>query len=191
MGCVRGGLAIGVFCAGMMLAGCRTTPGTGAAIKAEQMTYRVRGRIVAVDAAGGHVTLDAGAIPGLMAAMTMSYKLVDSTITSELHPGDTITATVLVDQDAAGPKNPRLDQVVVVGQASADTKPAVSYHVPAPGDHGARLSALEPEREGDSPGAVSWARGAVDVYLHALSVGGVLPAHERELCGDRQGADGG
>jgi protein SCO1/2 len=126
-------MAIGLVCATAMVAGCRTTAGTGAK-KLEQKTYHVRGKIVAVDAAGGHVTLDAGAIPGLMDAMTMAYKLVDPTIVSELHPGDIITANVVVDEDAAGPLNPRLDQIVVVGQARPDTKPAVNYHVPAPGD---------------------------------------------------------
>jgi protein SCO1/2 len=133
MACLRGWLAIGLLCAGTMLTGCRATHGTNAK-KSEQKTYHLRGRIVAVDAAGGHVTLDAGAIPGLMDAMTMEYKLVDPTIASELHPGDIITANVVVDEDAAGPLNPRLDQIVVVAQARPDTKPAVSYHVPAPGD---------------------------------------------------------
>ena len=117
---------------GLLGSGCRS--GSGGAAKPEQKTYRLRGKIVSVDAAGGHVTVDAGAIPGLMEAMTMSYKLVDPTIVSELHVGDIITADVIVDEDAAGPLNPRLDKIVVVGQAKPDVKPAVLYHVPAPGE---------------------------------------------------------
>jgi protein SCO1/2 len=117
---------------GLLGSGCRS--GSGGAAKLEQKTYRLRGKIVSVDAAGGHVTVDAGAIPGLMEAMTMSYKLVDPTIVSELHVGDIITADVIVDEDAAGPLNPRLDKIVVVGQAKPDVKPAVLYHVPAPGE---------------------------------------------------------
>ncbi len=133
MRCLHDWLVIGFLGAGMMVAGCNSTPGTSAK-KLEQKTYHLRGKIVSVDPAGGRVTLDAGAIPGLMDSMTMAYKLVDPTITSELHPGDIVTANVVVDEDAAGPLNPRLDQIVVVGQARPDTKPAVSYHVPAPGD---------------------------------------------------------
>jgi protein SCO1 len=95
--------------------------------------YHLRGRIVAVGSSG-NLTVDAGAIPGLMEAMIMSYKLVDPTVASELHIGDVITARVLVDDDPDGPINPRLDQIVVVGQAKPDNKPPVQYHVPSPGD---------------------------------------------------------
>jgi protein SCO1/2 len=115
----------------MQLAGCRTGSGGGAA-NVEAKTYHLRGKIVAVGA--GAVTVNAGAIPGLMEAMTMEYKLVDPTIASELHVGDLITAKVVVDESAQGPVNPRLDQVVVVGQARPDNVPKVQYHVPAAGD---------------------------------------------------------
>ncbi len=111
--------------------GCRkASSGTS---KLEVKKYHLRGRVVAV-AADGHLTVDAGAIPGYMEAMTMSYKLVDPTVATELHVGDIITATVLVEMDAAGPLTPRLDQIVVVGQARPDTKPPVQYHVPTQGD---------------------------------------------------------
>jgi protein SCO1/2 len=122
-------LAVVLFCFTSLLAGCRG----GAPKKPEQKTYHLRGKIVAVHAAG-NVTVDAGAIPGLMEAMTMDYKLVDPSIASELHPGDVITAKVLVDEDAAGPMNPRLDDVVIVAQARPDTKPDVQYHIPQVGD---------------------------------------------------------
>jgi protein SCO1/2 len=130
MGRARVWLAIGLYCMAGMLLGCRSNPGGGK--KLEQKSYHLRGKIVAVDAT--QVTVNAGPISGLMEAMTMSYKLVDPTVVSELHPGDLITAKVIVDEDAAGPLNPRLDQIVVVGQARPDTRPAVNYHVPAPGD---------------------------------------------------------
>jgi protein SCO1/2 len=113
------------------LAGCHNVA-TPDAAKAQQKTYHLRGKIVSTDAT--HATVAAGPIPGFMDAMTMSYKLADPTIVSELHPGDVITANVLVDEDAAGPVNPRLDEVVVVGQASPNVMPAVQYHVPQPGE---------------------------------------------------------
>jgi protein SCO1 len=116
-----------------ILAGCRTSS-SGPAVKALPVKmYHLRGRIVAVGARG-NLTVDAGAIPGLMEAMSMSYKLVDPTVVSDLHVGDLITARVIVDDDPDGPINPRLDEIVVVGQAKPDYKPAIQYHVPTPGD---------------------------------------------------------
>ena len=69
-----------------------------------------------------------------MEAMTMPYKLKDPSIVSELHPGDRITATIRVQQDEGGYHDAELDNIVVVAQAKPDYKPAVQYHVPAPGD---------------------------------------------------------
>jgi len=127
------------FCLGIlaigelgMLAGCGPSPAAPAK-KIEVKSYSLRGRVVAVSA-DGHVTVAGGAIPGLMEPMTMSYKLVDPSVVTELNVGDTITAQVLVEQDATGPLDPRLDKIVVVGQAKPDTKPMVQYHVPAAGD---------------------------------------------------------
>ena len=114
------------------LQGCRK-PQAGAVGSTRQESYKLKGRIVAVDAATGHVTVAHGPIPGFMGAMTMSYKLAEPNIAGELHPGDLITARLLVDEDAAGP-NDRLDQIDVIGQARPDTVPKVQYHVPAPGD---------------------------------------------------------
>jgi protein SCO1/2 len=94
--------------------------------------YKLRGKVVSTDSAKREVTVDAGAIPGYMDAMTMPYKLKDSRIISELHPGDTITADVLVSPDPN--LDPLLDHIVIVAQAKPDYKPAVFYHVPAPGD---------------------------------------------------------
>jgi protein SCO1/2 len=116
------------------LAGCKSSGPAVPAASSQQKTFHLRGKIVAVDAAGGHITVDHGAIAGYMDAMTMSYKLVQPETISELHVGDIITANVVVDYDAAGPLNPRLDQIVVVGQARPDTKPTVQYHVPKAGD---------------------------------------------------------
>jgi protein SCO1/2 len=94
--------------------------------------YKLHGKVVSTNTASGEVTLDAGAIPGFMDAMTMPYKLKDASILSELHPGDVITADVLVSQDPNA--DVLLDHIVVVAQAKPDYKPTVFYHVPAPGD---------------------------------------------------------
>jgi len=69
-----------------------------------------------------------------MDAMTMPYKLKDPSIVSELHPGDRITATMLVQHDEGGYHDAELDNIVVIAQAKPDYKPAVQYHVPTVGD---------------------------------------------------------
>jgi protein SCO1/2 len=94
--------------------------------------YKLRGKVVSTDASKGEVTLNHGAIPGFMDAMTMPYKLKDASILGELHPGDTITSDVLVSQDPDA--DVLLDHIVVIAQAKPDYKPGVSYHVPVQGE---------------------------------------------------------
>ena len=94
--------------------------------------YKLRGKVVSTNPATGEVTLDHEAIPGFMEAMTMPYKLKDPSILSELHTGDVLTADLFVLRDADA--NVFIDHIVVVGQGKPDYKPAVLYHVPAPGD---------------------------------------------------------
>ena len=114
-----------------LLAGCRQAS-TPTASKYPEKTFPVRGKVIATDAS--HVTLDHEAVPGFMDAMTMPYKVKDPMALTELHPGDRITARIVVSQDAAGPRDPELDNIVVTAQARPDYKPAVQYHVPNPGD---------------------------------------------------------
>lgn len=118
----------------LVLAGCHNTPKPDAQSSAASAfkTYKLRGKVVSTNPATSEVTLDHEAIPGFMDAMTMPYKLKDANILSELHPGDLITADLLVSQNTDD--DTFLDHIVVVGQAKPDYKPKVSYHVPAPGD---------------------------------------------------------
>jgi protein SCO1/2 len=122
----------------LLAAGCRQSGNSGAndasVSPGEVKTFPIRGKIVSVDAAKGSVMLDHEAIPGFMDAMTMSYKLKDASIVSELHPGDRITAKLLVHKTSNGYEDPRLDEIVVTAQAKPDYKPAVQYHVPTAGD---------------------------------------------------------
>jgi len=95
-------------------------------------TYALRGKVVSTNAATGEVTIDHQAIPGFMEAMTMPYKLRDTRILGELHPGDLLTADLFVSQ--AADASVFLDHIVIIGQAKADYRPAVQFHVPQPGD---------------------------------------------------------
>ncbi|HUX43799.1 MAG TPA: SCO family protein [Terracidiphilus sp.] len=113
------------------LAGCHS--GQQAPTQTDYTVYHLRGRVVATNPATGEVTLNHDAIPGFMDAMVMPYKLKDPSILSDLHPGDVLTADVLVPKQE-GSGNVVLDHIVVVAQARPDYKPAVIYHVPSPGD---------------------------------------------------------
>jgi protein SCO1/2 len=117
-----------------VLAGCHSGQKAGPQGSAGTnfKVYKLRGKVVSTNAAKGEVTLNHEAIPGFMEAMTMPYKLKDPSILSELHPGDVITADVLVSQDPDA--DVLVDHIVVVAQAKPDYKPTVFYHVPAPGD---------------------------------------------------------
>jgi protein SCO1/2 len=122
---------MGVFAVGckQSSSGAATAPAAG-----ELKTFPIRGKIVSINAEKGSVMLDHEAVPGFMEAMTMSYKLKDTSVIGELHPGDRITATLLVRKTSDGFEDPQLDQIVVTAQAKPDYKPAVDYHVPTEGD---------------------------------------------------------
>lgn len=116
-----------------MVSGCRqssTQAITSSGLS--QKTFAIRGKVIGTDAT--HVTLDGENVPGFMDPMTMAYKLKDPSVVSELHPGDRITAKILVEQDADGFRDPELDNIVVIGQARPDYNPPVHYHTPQPGD---------------------------------------------------------
>lgn len=118
----------------IVVAGCHSSPPAANQSQGDSAykTYKLRGKVVSTNAATGEVTVNHEAIPGFMEAMTMPYKVKDPNILSELHPGDVITADLLVSQGADA--DVVLDHLVVVGQAKPDYRPKISYHVPAPGD---------------------------------------------------------
>jgi len=127
-------LLVSALLAVAMAVGCHSSPKPAPQSPAESSfkVYKLRGKVVSTNPATGEVTVDHEAIPGFMDAMTMPYKLKDPSILSELHPGDTITADVLVSQNPDA--DILLDHIVVIAQGKPDYKPAVFYHVPTPGD---------------------------------------------------------
>src|SRR5580698_5377805 len=122
----------------VVLTGCRQAPppaekpGSSGVSSAKTKTFWIRGKIVSVSATG--VTLEGEAVTGFMEAMTMEYKLRDTSVLSELHPGDRITANILADPDGEDFTNVRLDNIVVIAQARPNYMPPVAYHVPKAGD---------------------------------------------------------
>jgi protein SCO1/2 len=107
-------------------------PGATSSAGQQFKTYPLRGKVVSTNPATGEVTLDHQAIPGFMQAMTMPYKLRDTRIMGELHPGDLLTADVLVSKTPDA--SVFVDHIVIIGQARPDYRPAIQFHVPQPGD---------------------------------------------------------
>jgi protein SCO1/2 len=115
-----------------VFAGCRSDNRAGekqgADVPGNGATYQLKGIVVSSDAAKGVVTIDTEAIPGLMGAMTMPYKLAQPGVATELHPGDHVMARLRISPHASV-----LDQIDVTAQAKPDYKPEKFYNVPAPG----------------------------------------------------------
>jgi protein SCO1/2 len=125
----------------MVFSGCKRSgdgaPATGSTAgpaAGELKSFPIHGKVVTVDAAKGSIVLNHAAVPGFMDAMTMPYKLKDAGVISELHPGDQITATLLVRKVGDYYQDAMLDEIVVTGQAKPDYVPSVQYHVPQAGD---------------------------------------------------------
>jgi protein SCO1/2 len=92
--------------------------------------YQLQGQVLAVDRARQELTIKHGDIEGFMPAMTMPYKVKDARLLEGRVPGDLITAT-LVLQDNAG----YLTSVKQTGHAALTEPPQVvrSSDILAPG----------------------------------------------------------
>ena len=64
-----------------------------------QQRYDLRGKVVAVDANTGTVTVAHQSIPGYMGAMTMSFIVKDRWAFKVLKPGQSISATLVIEGD--------------------------------------------------------------------------------------------
>jgi protein SCO1 len=115
-----------------LLQGCRSGSTAGdeqpTAIPSDTKDYQLKGIVVSSDATKGVVEVDSEAIPGLMGAMIMPYKLAQPGVAGELHPGDHITARLRVADSGSV-----IDQIDVTAQAKPDYKPSKTYNVPTNG----------------------------------------------------------
>ncbi len=105
-----------LFLAG--LSGC-STPKPSAQPAAGPQRYHMAGRIVSVDTAKQRLVIDAGDIPGFMAAMTMGYSVHNPDQLTPLSAEDQITADVVVNGSDV-----YLENIVVVKKADKAKTPA-------------------------------------------------------------------
>jgi|SRR3974390_215708 len=75
------------LCVAGMLAACQSAPGK---------RYPLQAEVISVDAPRKLIVVKHGEIPGLMPAMTMSYAVLDAKDIESLHPGDKISAELVV-----------------------------------------------------------------------------------------------
>jgi protein SCO1 len=59
--------------------------------------YSFKGKIVSIDTKSGNANIDGDDIPGFMGAMTMLYPIKPVSDLQKLHPGDSISADLVVD----------------------------------------------------------------------------------------------
>jgi Cu/Ag efflux protein CusF len=67
--------------------------------------YHLKGKVVSIDKQGKMLNVDSEAISGFMDAMTMPYKIKLEGELDKLHPGDAITADLMVQDDSAWVEN--------------------------------------------------------------------------------------
>jgi protein SCO1/2 len=76
--------------------------------------YRLTGKVVSIEQRVKMVNVDSEAIPGFMDAMTMPYKVKPDSELDKLHPGDAITADLLVQDGGAW-----LENISITGHSAA------------------------------------------------------------------------
>ena len=103
-----------------------------------QKRYRLTGRILTIDAHDQTAAIDADTIPGFMDAMTMTYRIKPSAMLSQLSPGDSISAELVVIQHQGNDDNAEpdswLENIKITGHAPPAHHAAANFHIPEPGE---------------------------------------------------------
>jgi protein SCO1 len=99
------------------LSGCAKQAQTQSQGQAQAQHYPLKGKVVSVDTSNSSLSVDMEAIPGYMGAMTMSYPVHNPGDLVGLHPGDSITADLIVASDGA-----YLDHIQVAKKDSGTKK---------------------------------------------------------------------
>jgi protein SCO1/2 len=76
--------------------------------------YQLKGKVISIDQRAKMLNVDSEAIPGFMDAMSMPYKVKSEGELGKLHPGDVITADLLVQDEGAW-----LQNITVTGHSAA------------------------------------------------------------------------
>lgn len=98
--------------------------------------YPFTGRIISIDAQDQSAIIDGDDIPGFMSAMAMSYKIKPPSMLTQLAPGDSISADVVVIErgNSNGAPDYWLENVKVTAHSKALPPAPKAQRIPAPGD---------------------------------------------------------
>lgn len=100
----------------LLLIGCDKTRQPTSQASPQQVPakhYQLKGKVVSIDKRGKMLNVDSEAMPGFMDAMTMPYQVKPESQLDKLHPGDAITADLIVQDDGAW-----LQNITVTGHSS-------------------------------------------------------------------------
>jgi len=121
-----------VLCAGIFLSSCTSPP--------QPERYHFTGEIMSIDAQNQSAVINGDNIPGFMDPMTMTYKIKPPSMLSQLHPGDLISADVVVIKPAKNSEEASdywLENVKATGHAQVPPPspgPGATQRIPQPGD---------------------------------------------------------
>lgn len=84
------------------------------ASQAHSKQFQLKGKVVSIDDRAKMVNVDSEEIPGFMDAMTMPYRVKPDSELNLLHPGDLVSANLVVEDDGAW-----LESIFVTGHSPA------------------------------------------------------------------------
>lgn len=97
--------------------------------------YRFTGRVLSIDTSDQSAVIDGDDVPGFMDAMAMAYKIKPPSVLSQLVPGDSISAEVVVQpRGDAGRTSYWLENVKVTAHSKTSAPAPTTQRIPAPGD---------------------------------------------------------
>jgi len=99
---------------GVTAVSCDTTKPIATTSQSPSKHFKLKGKVVSIDKRGKMLNVDGEAIPGFMDAMTMPYQVKPEGELDKLHPGDVITADLMVQDEGAW-----LENVAVTGHSPA------------------------------------------------------------------------
>lgn len=91
--------------------------------------YQLTGAIVSIDRPARSLVVNGDAVPGFMAAMAMPYKVKNASELDNLAPGDSVSATIMMQNHDYWLENLRVNK-----HSNAPPVPASGLHLPSSGD---------------------------------------------------------
>jgi protein SCO1/2 len=101
---------------------CNRRQSTSPATSQSTKRYPFKGKVISLDQPAQTANIDNAPIPGFMDSMTMPYTLKPATVLDQLHPGDSITADVIVAPDKYWLENVKVTAHSAVPSTTAPSK---------------------------------------------------------------------